>query len=131
MRVSLGLSLVAAMFAGVPSLCAQQAPGGLSTQSSPASVEATLRLRLAAAQAVTRFESRFGKPGKPAFKRPFVFTTPPSDRTGEQVSQQPAVVCGMTLIPADPKLDSAMRHAVPDRDLKFAIRAIVPDDCRR
>ena len=48
-----------------------------------------------------------------------------------QPGQRPtAVVCGMTLIPADPKLDAAIRHPAPENP-NPTIRAIVPRACRQ
>jgi hypothetical protein len=40
------------------------------------------------------------------------------------------VVCGMTVIPADPTFDARMRHAVPDGGTRFAIRSIEPRICQ-
>jgi hypothetical protein len=40
------------------------------------------------------------------------------------------VVCGMTVIPADPTFDARMRHAVPDRGTRFAIRSLEPGICQ-
>jgi hypothetical protein len=127
MRGAFIVSLAAAIFAGLASLSAQQTPGGLPAQSSSAAGQTIFP----SSQPATSFGSLFGKRSTPALSPPFIFTIPSLDRPAERLSQQPAVVCGMTLIPADPKLDSAIRHAVPDRGLKFAIRGVVPKDCRR
>jgi hypothetical protein len=42
----------------------------------------------------------------------------------------PSVVCGMTLIPANPAVDRAMKRATPT-DRQFTIRAVEPTVCRR
>ncbi len=47
----------------------------------------------------------------------------PADAAGR------TVVCGMTLVPADPNLDNAMRRPAPQAD--FRLRTLVPRDCRR
>jgi len=41
---------------------------------------------------------------------------------------QPAVRCGMTLIPADPKVDPSMRRAAPDV-AGFPMRTVRPTIC--
>jgi hypothetical protein len=47
-----------------------------------------------------------------------------------QAQQRPRVVCGMTMIPADPKIDSKMIIEVPRRDdVRHTIRAIEPTTC--
>ncbi len=45
-------------------------------------------------------------------------------------SASPTVVCGMTLIPANPGVDRAMKRAAPS-DRQFTIRAVEPTVCRR
>jgi hypothetical protein len=132
MRVAFALSIAVAAFAGVASLSAQQAPGVLPAPSRSASGDRTIRSPFLPAQGGTAFGNLFGKPGKPASTRPFQFASPSlAQRAAERVSQQPTVVCGMVLIPADPMLDSAIRHVVPENSPKFAIRTVVPKDCRR
>ena len=44
--------------------------------------------------------------------------------------QMSKVKCGMTLIPADPKLDAAMRFVVPDGGNTFVIQVVPPSVCR-
>lgn len=47
-----------------------------------------------------------------------------------QAQQRPRVVCGMTMVPADPKIDSKMVIEVPRRDdVRHTIRAIEPPTC--
>lgn len=43
---------------------------------------------------------------------------------------RPKVVCGMTLIPADPRIDPQILHEPPDTATKFAIRKVEPKICR-
>jgi len=50
--------------------------------------------------------------------------TPPSEARGE-----PRVLCGLTLWPVDPDLDSKMRVPSPDRDVDSKIRRVVPSVC--
>jgi len=67
---------------------------------------------------------------KPAPKPPPVdWTWRPS--ADAHASAQPAVVCGMTLVPADPKVDPKMKVAPPDGGVSFTLRAIQPTTCRR
>ena len=42
---------------------------------------------------------------------------------------KPSVVCGMTLIPADPAIDPAMKHPKPAGT--FTMRTIEPQICKR
>lgn len=50
--------------------------------------------------------------------------TPPSAARGE-----PRVLCGLTLWPVDPDLDSKMRVPSSDRDVDSKIRRVVPSVC--
>jgi hypothetical protein len=43
---------------------------------------------------------------------------------------KPIVVCGMTLIPADPKIDPKIHARPPTRDIKPLIRTIPPRECQ-
>ena len=43
---------------------------------------------------------------------------------------RPSVVCGMTLIPADPKIDPRMRVSPPAGGATFTMRAVQPTICR-
>ena len=42
----------------------------------------------------------------------------------------PTVVCGMTLVPGDPKVDPKMRVESPERGVTFTMRAIPPTVCK-
>ena len=42
----------------------------------------------------------------------------------------PTVTCGMTMIPADPKMDAAIRVRVPDSGVKSVIQIVPPSICR-
>lgn len=52
---------------------------------------------------------------------------PPADKTS---AAKPAVVCGMTLVPADPKVDAKMRVPAPDSGVTFTLRSIQPTICK-
>jgi hypothetical protein len=43
---------------------------------------------------------------------------------------KPAVVCGMTLVPADPKADPKMRKGTPHPGVTFTLRAVPPTICK-
>jgi hypothetical protein len=119
MRFARVVPLVAAVFVGGASISAQQALIGLPT--GPASTRQAKPLW-----------NLFENPSKPASTSPPLFMTPRLLQRGRQdVRQNPEVVCGMTLIPADPNIDSAIRHAVPENGPTYSIRAINPPDCRR
>jgi hypothetical protein len=42
----------------------------------------------------------------------------------------PAVVCGMTLVPADPTVDPKMKVAKPERGVAFTMRVVPPTICK-
>jgi hypothetical protein len=43
--------------------------------------------------------------------------------------RQPTVVCGMTVIPADPSIDPGIRFTPPKDTTTFTIRAVQPELC--
>src|SRR5262249_40970686 len=43
---------------------------------------------------------------------------------------QPTVVCGMTVIPADPQFDAGIRRTPPANGQTFTMQSIVPKDCQ-
>ena len=50
----------------------------------------------------------------------------------ESSSQKPRVVCGMMVVPADPKIDAAIRHPIPEGDAsKFTLKIVTPPACQR
>ena len=40
------------------------------------------------------------------------------------------VVCGMTLVPADPKMDPGIRAAAPDSRVSYTLRTVQPEICK-
>jgi hypothetical protein len=42
---------------------------------------------------------------------------------------RPAVVCGMTVVPADPKIDPKIRVTPPDTGVRFAMKVVEPTVC--
>jgi len=52
---------------------------------------------------------------------------PPADGTP---APKPTVVCGMTLVPADPKVDSRIRVAAPDSRVSYTLRTVQPEICK-
>src|SRR5215831_629841 len=112
MRVAFLAALVGAALVRPAPIAAQQTPSALPTAPGTGATEINAPPALASPQSGA-FGSVFEKPGKTAIKFPvarvqlYVLTQPPS-------LQHPTVVCGMTLIPADPKLDAAIRHPVPE-----------------
>jgi hypothetical protein len=45
-------------------------------------------------------------------------------------ASKPTVVCGMTLLPADPKVDAKMRVESPERGVAFTMRTVPPAVCK-
>jgi hypothetical protein len=66
---------------------------------------------------------------KPAQKPPPIDWNwrPPADAAS---TAKPSVVCGMTLVPADPKVDARMRVAPPDSGVTFTLRSVQPKICK-
>jgi hypothetical protein len=50
--------------------------------------------------------------------------------SSDQTPSKPTVVCGMTLVPADPRVDPQMRVESPERGVTFAMRAVAPTVCQ-
>lgn len=61
--------------------------------------------------------SRPGKPNEQA-------------RATQPTPAQPTVVCGMTIIPADPSIDPKFTRVSPDRSTTFTMRVIEPTICK-
>jgi hypothetical protein len=68
--------------------------------------------------------------GKPAPPSSPAIPLPPLVRAATP-SNAPIVVCGMTILPADPKSDARMLVPVPKNNAKPSIRTISPTACRR
>ena len=50
----------------------------------------------------------------------------------EPSPQKPRVVCGMMIVPADPKIDAAIMHPVPNSDAsRFTLQTVTPPACQR
>jgi hypothetical protein len=52
------------------------------------------------------------------------------EATAARTGKQPAVVCGMTIFPADPSVDPKMLMTPPPSDTRHTIRSIPPPVCR-
>ena len=120
MRITAIIAFVAVVHIGSASIAAQQANSG-SPNANP-------------------FENLFVPSSKPPSPPRFLFPTPtpiptPTPRLDHppdvRLAPQPTVVCGLTLIPADPNVDPAIRHEVPEDGSRFLIRSVEPRVCRR
>jgi hypothetical protein len=133
MRVAPITALIAGVLAASVSMSAQRGSAGLPLQPTPRS----------GVTAPTLFppvqkEHPIGQPVRPPtqdrLKAAVAAALESATRTAlstRRVPPQPAVVCGMRLIPADPNLDPAIRRAVPENGPDFAIRTLVPRICQR
>ena len=72
---------------------------------------------------------------KTAAKPPIVFPAPFSSQTradASRASESAAkTTCGMTMIPADSKKDTAILHTVPERGPQYTMRIAPPSICRQ
>ena len=66
---------------------------------------------------------------KPAFK-PYVVDWGARPSGEQKAAPKPTVVCGMTLVPADPTFDPQMKVTVPDRGVAYPMRAVPPTVCK-
>lgn len=76
------------------------------------------------------FGNLFGQRPRPR-KQPqsiFAGASTPSPAPG---LAQAVIVCGLTLLPADPAVDAAIRHPLPANVGTFTMQKIVPSACQR
>jgi hypothetical protein len=66
---------------------------------------------------------------QPAFK-PYVVDWGARPSVDRQAAPRPTVVCGMTLVPADPTFDPQMKVTVPDRGVAYSMRTVPPTVCK-
>jgi hypothetical protein len=66
---------------------------------------------------------------KPAFK-PYIVDWGARPLAAERSTPKPSVVCGMTLVPADPATDPKMKAAVPNHGVTFTVQSVPPTMCR-
>jgi hypothetical protein len=76
------------------------------------------------------YGSLFGKPPKVSAPSPLRFTVMPRLSTILQGAAKPAVVCGMTLLPGDSKIDLGFQRLVLPGSPAFTIRKVQPTTCR-
>ena len=98
-----------------------------SLPASAASGHPAAQVAVAPAPELKPFGNLFGQ--KPAPKKPSIdWNWRPS--TDQNAAAKDSVVCGMTVIQADPKVDPKMRVSVPDRRVAFTMRAVQPTICK-
>lgn len=66
----------------------------------------------------------------PPRKNPFSKLFAPDPKPQPREAGKPTVVCGMTLIPADPSIDPKIVVAPQRGNTRFTIRAVPPPVCR-
>jgi hypothetical protein len=64
-------------------------------------------------------------------KASLLFKSPRLDQSEPRLGDKPSVVCGMTLLPADPAIDTGIRRSVPTDGEQFTMRRVVPEVCRQ
>ena len=108
MRITAIIAFVAVVHIGSASIAAQQPAEGLLPKANPSG-------------------NLFAPSSKPPSPPRYLFPTPTFNQRGDK----PTVVCGLTLIPADPNVDPAIRHEVHADGSRFVIRSVDPKLCRR
>ena len=115
MRITAILGFVAVVHIGSASIAAQQPTNGLPPKANP-------------------LGNLFAPKSKPPSTLRFLFPTPTptlKQSADGHLASKPTVVCGLTLIPADPNVDPAIRHELPEDGPRFLIRSVDPTLCRR
>jgi hypothetical protein len=64
-------------------------------------------------------------------KASFLIKSPRLDQSEPRPADKPTVVCGMTLLPADPATDPGIRRVAPTDGQQFTMRSIDPGVCRQ
>jgi len=85
-----------------------------------------VNLALLLASGIGVYTSFFAQPAPKTMQNPPVNWNQPAP----VMPAKPAVVCGMTLVPADPKRDRAIAHSAPDAK-QFPTRTLKPAICTR
>lgn len=130
MRVAFLAALVGAALVRPVPIAAQQAASALPTAAGAGATEIKAPPVFPSSQSGA-FANLFEKPGKTAIKLNVPVRISLSVVTETTSLQQSTIVCGMTLIPADPTLDAAIRHNVPQGGPTPVISVLEPRDCRR
>jgi len=112
MRITAIVSFVAVVYIGSASIAAQQPTNGLPPKENPFGTCSGRRAR--------RSPPRLLFPTRALNQRPELRLAP-----------KPTVICGLTLIPADPNVDPAIRHDVSEDGPRFLIRSVDPKLCRQ
>jgi hypothetical protein len=81
-----------------------------------------------AAQNFTLKTDLFGQT-KPAAPKPPAVDWSRGQATDPNAAAAPKVVCGMTVVPADPKVDPKMRVAPKDDGVKYVLKVVPPAVC--
>lgn len=83
----------------------------------------------AAAQTFTYDPGLFG-PQKKAPNPPKVDWWRPFAEPAPAQAPKPSVICGMTVVPADPKVDPKMTVRRPDNGTKYTLKVVEPTVCK-
>jgi hypothetical protein len=94
-----------------------------------ANVLALLAAGPAAAQEFKIHADLFGQQ-KPAAPKPPAVDWNRGGVVEAKPPAQPKVVCGMTVVPADPAIDTKFRVAPPDDGVKYALKVVQPAVCK-
>jgi hypothetical protein len=66
---------------------------------------------------------------KPAFK-PYLVDWGARPSVEQTATPKPTIVCGMTLVPGDPKVDPKMKVTLPDRGVSYSMHVVPPTVCK-
>jgi hypothetical protein len=118
------IPLLFAAFTGAvapsPVLAARPSPGVSAPAKAPASQVSSPR----GGQQTNPFASLFGAKPTPG-------ASTPAQQSQWSSAQKPAVVCGMTVLPADPTIDPRIRVTAFRSGIRFTIRSVRPPVCQK
>jgi hypothetical protein len=63
--------------------------------------------------------------------KPTPRSSPPAQQAQWSSAQKRTVVCGMTVLPADPTIDPKIRVSAPRSGVRFTIRSVQPPVCQK
>jgi hypothetical protein len=115
MRITAIIAFVAVVHIESAPIAAQQSTNGMPPTASP-------------------FGNLFAPKSKPSSPPRLLFPTPTpmlNQPPDTHLASKPTVVCGLTVSPADPNVDPAIRREVPEDGPRFSIRSVDPKLCRR
>jgi hypothetical protein len=114
-RLVVAAALLPALFSASPTVLAQsQTKASLFTPAQPS----------------VSLVGRAGRAGQPVATAQLLKAPSSSGQTAPKPADLPAVLCGMTLVPGDPAIDSKLQRPARADGRQFTMRTVVPKICQ-